>query len=53
MYHSWLDCWDERRAQRGEEAKNAKDFSLNAELAFPGAGGSKVSTSSVFLPIRP
>ena len=38
MYHSWLDCWDERRAQRGEEAKNAKDFSLNAELAFPGAG---------------
>lgn len=38
MYHSWLDRWDEKRAQRGEEAKKATNFSLNAELAFPGAG---------------
>lgn len=37
MYHSWLDRWDERRAQRGEEGKKATDFSLDANLAFPGA----------------
>lgn len=39
MYHSWLDRWDELRAQRGEEAKIATDFILDAGLAFPGAAG--------------
>lgn len=38
MYHSWLDRWDERRAQRGEEGKKASDFILDADRAFPGAG---------------
>jgi hypothetical protein len=38
MYHRWLDRWDERRAQRGEEAKLVKNFSLDAELAFPDTG---------------
>lgn len=37
MYHSWLDRWDERRARRGEERKQATDFVLDAERAFPGA----------------
>lgn len=37
MYHSWLDRWDERRAMRGDDVKKAMDFSLDAELAFPGA----------------
>ncbi len=37
MLHSWLDRWDEQRARRGEEAKKATDFVLNAERAFPGA----------------
>ena len=37
MYHSWLDRWDERRALRGDDVKNAMDFALDAELAFPGA----------------
>jgi dienelactone hydrolase len=36
MYHSWLDRWDERRAQRGEEAKKSTDFILDADRAFPG-----------------
>ncbi|MGB8816813.1 MAG: dienelactone hydrolase-related enzyme [Rhizobiaceae bacterium] len=36
MYHSWLDRWDERRAQRGEEAKKTTDFILDADRAFPG-----------------
>jgi dienelactone hydrolase len=36
MYHSWLDRWDERRAQRGEEAKKKTDFLLDADRAFPG-----------------
>ena len=36
MYHSWLDRWDERRAQRGEEAKKRTDFLLDADRAFPG-----------------
>lgn len=37
MYHSWLDRWDERRAQRGEEGKKVTDFILDADRAFPGA----------------
>ena len=37
MYHSWLDRWDERRARRGEERKQATDYVLDAERAFPGA----------------
>lgn len=37
MLYRWLDRWDERRAQRGEEGKAASDFVLAAELAFPGA----------------
>ena len=36
MYHSWLDRWDERRAQRGDKFKEAADFVLDTELAFPG-----------------
>jgi dienelactone hydrolase len=36
VYHSWLDRWDERRAQRGEEAKRTTDFLLDADRAFPG-----------------
>lgn len=37
VFHRWLDHWDERRAQRGEEAKKATDFILDAGRAFPGA----------------
>lgn len=37
MYHNWLDRWDERRVQRGNELKNVAGFSINAELAFPSA----------------
>jgi pimeloyl-ACP methyl ester carboxylesterase len=34
VYHSWLDKWDERRAQRGDEMKKKTDFVLDAELGF-------------------
>lgn len=37
MYHNWLDRWDERRAQRGDEGKKVTEFALDAELAFPNA----------------
>ena len=37
MYHSWLDRWDERRARRGDEGKQATALVLDAESAFPGA----------------
>lgn len=37
MYHNWLDRWDERRAQRGEEGKKTTDFAIDAKRAFPGA----------------
>ncbi|SCB40449.1 alpha/beta fold hydrolase [Rhizobium hainanense] len=37
MYHSWLDRWDERRAQRGEQGKERTAFVLDADRAFPGA----------------
>ncbi|MBY4611546.1 alpha/beta hydrolase family protein [Rhizobium sp. 9T] len=37
MYYSWLDRWDERRAQRGEEGKETTSFILDAERAFPDA----------------
>ena len=33
MYHNWLDRWDERRAQRGDEGKKVTEFALDAELA--------------------
>ncbi len=46
MYHRWLDRWDERRAQRGEELKKKTRFDLGAELAFPGA--KKVASISEF-----
>lgn len=36
MYFSWLDQWDEQRAQRGEEGKETTGFILDAERAFPG-----------------
>lgn len=36
MLHNWLDRWDERRAQRGEQGKEAAAFALGAELAFSG-----------------
>lgn len=35
MYHSWLDRWDERRAQRGAAVKKKTAFILDAHLAFP------------------
>ncbi|MBM1818134.1 alpha/beta hydrolase family protein [Pseudosulfitobacter pseudonitzschiae] len=35
MYHTWLDRWDEKRAQRGDAVKHVTDFSLGTELAFP------------------
>ncbi len=37
VYHKWLDRWDERRAQRGEEGKEPAGFVLDAQRAFPGA----------------
>ncbi|WP_105375024.1 RcgR family putative quorum lactone hydrolase [Neorhizobium huautlense] len=37
VFHRWLDRWDEHRAQRGEAAKKATDFILDAGRAFPGA----------------
>jgi len=36
VYHRWLDRWDERRAQRGEEGKKTTAFILDADRAFPG-----------------
>lgn len=35
MFYDWLDRWDERRAQRGEEWKLKTNFALGGELAFP------------------
>ncbi len=37
MFHRWLDGWDERRAQRGDEAKKTTPFVIDADRAFPGA----------------
>ena len=37
MSYGWLDHWDERRAQRGDELKQATDFVLNTEAGFPKA----------------
>lgn len=37
MYFKWLDRWDERRVQRGNEQKKKAGFVLDAELAFPEA----------------
>ncbi len=34
MYHKWLDNWDERRAQRGDEVKHTTDFELDAKIGF-------------------
>ncbi|MFZ1470874.1 MAG: dienelactone hydrolase-related enzyme [Paracoccaceae bacterium] len=39
MYHRWLDRWDERRAQRGDEVKEQTAFALDAALAFPDSHG--------------
>jgi pimeloyl-ACP methyl ester carboxylesterase len=39
MYHKWLDRWDERRAQRGDEFKEQTAFALDAALAFPNSHG--------------
>jgi pimeloyl-ACP methyl ester carboxylesterase len=39
MYHRWLDRWDERRAQRGDELKEQTAFALDAALAFPNSNG--------------
>jgi len=41
MFHSWLDRWDEGRAQRGEEAKETTDLILDADRAFPGMGAAE------------
>lgn len=37
MYYSWLDRWDERRAQHGEAEKRSSKFVLDAQRAFPSA----------------
>lgn len=37
MYYSWLDRWDERRVQRGNELKKKARYILDADRAFPGA----------------
>lgn len=46
MFHDWLDRWDEKRAQRGEEAKKVTACVLNTERAFPDA--SKLNTIDEF-----
>lgn len=43
MYHSWLDRWDNKRAQRGNSVKNAEVFSLDAHLSFPIAEHDNIS----------
>ena len=35
MYYRFLDWWDERRAQRGDELKTETVFTIDAGLAFP------------------
>ena len=37
MYHKWLDRWDEKRAQKGDEVKRQSDFIIDADLAFSNA----------------
>ena len=37
VYHRWLDRWDERRAQLGDEVKEVAEFALDTHLAFPDA----------------
>lgn len=46
MYRSWLDHWDERRAQLGDEVKERTNFVLGAEYGFP--GGEKISSIAEF-----
>lgn len=46
MYYNWLDRWDERRVQRGNELKKTAVYALDAERAFPGA--SKVRSIAEF-----
>jgi dienelactone hydrolase len=36
VYLSWLDRWDEQRAQRGEFGKETTCFALDGDRAFPG-----------------
>lgn len=43
MYHCWLDRWDERQAQRGEEVKKVTKFSLDAGLGFTDATSESVA----------
>ncbi|WP_137136996.1 dienelactone hydrolase-related enzyme [Rhizobium sp. FKY42] len=38
MFLKFLDCWDERRAQRGEEFKHVTELTLDADRAFSGIG---------------
>lgn len=49
MYHSWLDRWDERHAERGDKVKATSDFVVDAELAFPEVAKalSAVTTSEI------
>jgi dienelactone hydrolase len=37
MYGSWLDRWDERRAELGDEVKKVVEFALDSQLGFPNA----------------
>jgi pimeloyl-ACP methyl ester carboxylesterase len=37
VFHSLLDGWDERRAQRGDDAKKTTGFIIDADRAFPSA----------------
>ncbi|QYA17551.1 dienelactone hydrolase-related enzyme [Rhizobium sp. AB2/73] len=37
MFHSWLDGWDEQRAQRGDQVKKTTPFVIDADRAFAGA----------------
>ncbi|KQV83433.1 dienelactone hydrolase-related enzyme [Rhizobium sp. Root1220] len=45
MYLRWLDQWDEQRARRGEDGKEATRFILDADRAFP---GEKIESISEF-----
>lgn len=35
MFHNWLDRWDERRAQLGDDIKKTTEFVLDAKRVFP------------------
>ena len=46
MYHSWLDRWDDKRAQRGNALKCQTVFSLDAHLAFPTPGNETIGIAN-------